>query len=90
MQHFDGNLLAGPLAEVFAFDPTTARARCNGCGAVAELATALVYRSGAGSVARCRGCGAVLLTLVEGEGRTFVNFTGTGAIEIAKTGRDDA
>ncbi|MFF2276175.1 DUF6510 family protein [Agromyces sp. NPDC058126] len=82
MQHFDGNLLAGPLAGVFAFDPTTARARCNGCGAVAELATALVYRSAAGSVARCRGCGAVLLTLVEGDGRMFLNLTGTGAIEI--------
>ncbi|HEY1106388.1 MAG TPA: DUF6510 family protein [Agromyces sp.] len=90
MQHFDGNLLAGPLADVFAFDPTGARARCNGCGAVAELATMLVYRSGAGSVARCRDCGAVLLSLVEGDGRMFVNFIGMGAIEIATTGRDDA
>jgi len=82
MQHFDGNLLAGPLADLFAFDPTAARARCNGCGAMGELATALVYRSGAGSVARCRVCGEVLLTLVVADGRTFVNFTGTGAIEI--------
>ena len=87
MEHFDGNLLAGPLAAVLAFDPTTARARCNGCGAVAEFATVLVYRTAAGSVARCRSCGAVLLTLVEGDGRTFVNFTGTGAIEITTNGR---
>lgn len=86
MQHLDGNMLAGRLADVFAFDPTAARARCTGCGAVAELATSLVYQSGAGSVARCRGCGAVLLTLVEGDGRVFVNFAGLGAIEIVPSG----
>ena len=45
MQHFDGNVLAGQLAEVFAFDPTDVRARCNGCGAVAELLSQLIKES---------------------------------------------
>ncbi|WP_439902565.1 DUF6510 family protein [Microbacterium azadirachtae] len=82
MQHFDGNLLAGALTDLLAFDATTARARCNGCGNVGEIATTIVFRSGAGTVARCRACGQVLLTIVETGDRTFVNFTGTGAIEI--------
>ncbi|GAT72936.1 hypothetical protein MHM582_1415 [Microbacterium sp. HM58-2] len=82
MQHFDGNLLAGALADLLAFDATTARARCNGCGSVGEIATMIVFRSAAGTVARCAACGQVLLTIVQTGERTFVNFTGTGAIEI--------
>ena len=82
MQHFDGNLLAGALADLLSFDATGARARCNGCGTVGELATTIVFRSAAGTVARCAACGQVLLTVVEAGDRRFVNFTGTGAIEI--------
>ncbi|WP_164233679.1 DUF6510 family protein [Microbacterium hydrocarbonoxydans] len=84
MQHFDGNLLAGALADLLAFDATTARARCNGCGSVGEIATMIVFRSAAGTVARCAACGQVLLTIVQTGERTFVNFTGTGAIEIPR------
>ena len=40
---YDGNVLAGPLAEVFAVEVTTAVARCRGCGRV-------VRRRGAGGV----------------------------------------
>ena len=64
MQHVDGNALAGPFAEFFAFDMTTATTRCNGCGNMAELARAMVYATGMGSVVRCDGCGQVLATLV--------------------------
>ena len=53
MEHVDGNAIAGPLAEFFAFDVTTATGRCVGCGSIAELARAMVYRSGAGTVVRC-------------------------------------
>jgi ribosomal protein S27E len=84
MQHHDGNILAGPLADVFAADVTTARARCTGCGAVAELAAAMVYDSAMGDVVRCRDCGTVLLTFVEAGDRLFVNFIGVGAIELAR------
>ena len=82
MQHFDGNLLAGALADLLFFDATAALARCNGCGNVGELATAIVFRSAAGTVARCPACEQVLLTIVQAGDRTFVNFTGTGAIEV--------
>ncbi|KHK96030.1 hypothetical protein LK09_16905 [Microbacterium mangrovi] len=82
MPHLDGNTLAGPLGDLLRFDVTTARVRCTGCGTVAELGTAHLYRSDAGSVARCRDCGHVLVTLVETDDRTFLNFTGT--IEIVR------
>ena len=38
----DGNALAGPLAELFAVDMTTAVGRCVSCGLVGEIATLTV------------------------------------------------
>jgi ribosomal protein S27E len=84
MQHFDGNVLAGPLAEFFSFDVTTATARCNGCGAVAELARAMVYMSPAGTVVRCATCDHVLATLVESGDRAWIGFSGVSAIEVRR------
>lgn len=82
MSHLDGNMLAGAFADLFAFDVTTASARCAGCGAVAELATAMVYVSDAGSVVRCAGCDAVLATVVQAEGRTWFGLHGITAVEV--------
>lgn len=84
MTHLDGNSLAGPLAEFFTFDVTTAVARCEGCGLIAELARAMVYPSGAGSVVRCSSCGHVLMTLVQSTDRAWLRFAGMGAIEIRR------
>jgi len=84
MQHVDGNALAGPLAEFFSFDVTMATARCNGCGEIAELARAMVYRSGAGTVVRCGSCDHVLATLVEADDRAWIGFSGVSAIEILR------
>ena len=84
MTHLDGNSLAGPLAEFFTFDVTTAVAKCQGCGTVAELARAMVYPSGAGTVTRCNSCGHVLMTLVQSKDRAWIRFTGMGAIQIAR------
>jgi ribosomal protein S27E len=85
MQHVDGNSLAGPLADFFSFDVTTATARCNGCGSVAELARAMVYRSGAGTVVRCASCDHVLATLVESDDRAWIGFSGVSAIEVRRS-----
>ena len=82
MTHLDGNMLAGAFAELFTFDVTTAAARCANCGAVAELATAMVYVSDAGSVVRCAGCDAVLATVVHAEGRTWFGLRGITAVEV--------
>jgi Family of unknown function (DUF6510) len=84
MQHVDGNALAGPLAEFFTFDITMATGRCNGCGTVAELARAMVYQSGAGTVVRCGSCDHVLATLVESDDRAWIGFSGMSAIEVRR------
>ncbi|SIN87337.1 DUF6510 family protein [Agromyces cerinus] len=84
MQHVDGNALAGPLAEFFSFDLTTAIARCSGCGAVGELARTMVYRSGAGTVVRCSECDQVLATLVETADRAWIGLSGISAIEVPR------
>ena len=86
MSHVDGNSLAGPMAEFFSFDVTTATARCNGCGTTAELARAMVYPSGAGTVVRCGSCGQVLATLVESGDRAWIGFSGMSAMEVRRLG----
>jgi len=84
MQHVDGNALAGPLADFFSFDVTTATARCNGCGTMAELARAIVYTNAAGTVVRCSNCGQVLATIVESEDRAWIGFGGVSALEVRR------
>ena len=84
MQHVDGNAIAGPLADFFSFDVTTATARCNACGAMAELARAMVYTSPAGTVVRCATCDHVLVTLVESGDRAWIGFSGVSAIEVRR------
>ncbi len=49
----DGNAAAGLLTELFAFDVTTARLTCDGCGTANKIATARVY---AGPVLKQAGC----------------------------------
>ena len=84
MQHLDGNALAGPLAELFTFDATTASARCLGCGTVSMLATAMAYADAMGTVLHCGTCDAVLLALVEGPDRTWINLQGITALEVPR------
>jgi hypothetical protein len=84
MMHLDGNVLAGPLAELFSIDVTTASARCVGCGEVAMLAAAMVYRDAMGYVARCADCDSVLATVVEGPDSTWISLLGVSALEIPR------
>ena len=84
MQHLDGNALAGHLADIFSFDPTTASVRCAGCGRVAMLATAMVYMDAMGAVLRCPDCDLALLTLVEGDGRVWLSMPGVAGLEVPR------
>jgi len=84
MEHVDGNAIAGPLADYVTFDVTMAVGRCAGCGTLAELARAMVYRSGAGTVVRCATCDNVLATLVEADDRAWISLRGMTAIEVRR------
>ena len=81
--HHDGNVLAGPLREVFAVDVTTAILRCPECGRRGAVASLRVYLDAPGLVARCPGCDAVTLRLVSAPGRTWLDIR--GPVEIART-----
>ena len=68
----DGNVLAGPLSELYGADPTADPGRCDVCGTVATLATARVY-VGPALVVRCRTCDAVLVTVLQHPDRVEVH-----------------
>ena len=77
----DGNAVGGLLLELFGVELTAAPCVCAGCGARDELARLDVY-TGAGIVVRCCHCEAVMIRIVQGGGRTWVDLSGTAVIEL--------
>ena len=78
----DGNALAGPLLEVFAVDVTAAVGRCASCGLAGPVASLRLYTQAPGLVARCPGCEAVVLRLVRGPDRVWLDLRGAVCLEI--------
>jgi len=78
----DGNLLAGPLAEVFSLDLTTALTTCVGCGRRAPVAMLQVYPGGPGMVARCACCHDVVLRFVRTSTAAYLDLRGTVSLAI--------
>ena len=81
MSHLDGNSIAGVLEELFGRDVTIVSGSCTGCGAVREVGAVHIYRA-AGIVARCPDCDTVLLRIVEGPGRTWIDFRGFSSLQM--------
>ncbi|HUQ55806.1 DUF6510 family protein [Lentzea sp.] len=81
-EHVDGNALAGDLREIFAVDLTAATGKCAGCGYSGSVATLRVYRNAPGLVARCPHCEEVVLRLVRGRDRAWLDLRGTVSLEI--------
>jgi len=81
--HLDGNAAAGPLGTFFALDLTAATGQCNGCGRSGPLAEATVWVQAPGVVVRCRGCESVLLRVVEGPGRAWLDMRGLRSLQVA-------
>ena len=82
MSFVDGNEMAGPMREVFAVDITVARGRCASCGRTGAVAEARVYDRAPGLVARCPGCEEVLLRVVRGPDRVWLDLRGVTVLEI--------
>jgi hypothetical protein len=78
----DGNVLAGPLRELFAVDVTVATSRCAGCGASGPVAGLRVYTNAPGLVARCTDCDGVVLRLVRAPDRAYLDLRGSICLEI--------
>lgn len=78
----DGNAAAGLLGEIFALELTTARSTCRGCGTTAEVGALIVYAHAPGVVLRCPACEAVLMRVVRGGGRIWLELAGVRSLEL--------
>jgi Zn finger protein HypA/HybF involved in hydrogenase expression len=80
--HLDGNVLGGELGELFAVDITAAAGQCASCGATATIAQTLVYTDAPGLIARCPSCGQVMLRLVRGPDRAWLDLRGIACLQV--------
>jgi hypothetical protein len=78
----DGNALAGALREIFAVDVTAAVATCGGCGRAGAVATLRLWSRAPGLVARCPGCDDVVLRVVRGPDRAWLDLRGTVSLQV--------
>jgi hypothetical protein len=78
----DGSALAGPLQDVFGVEVTTAMGRCTGCGRTMAMAEVRVFDRAPGVVARCPTCEQVLLRLVRGPGRAWLDLRGLVYLQL--------
>jgi hypothetical protein len=78
----DGNAIGGLMLELFGADMTAAGTVCGNCGARGEMARLDVYRA-AGIVVRCATCEAVMLRIVQGSGRTWIDLSGTASLQLS-------
>ena len=81
----DGNAIGGLLYELFGRELTAASSTCRSCGAVELLACVDVYVHAPGTVVRCRHCEAVLMKVVQGPGRSWLDLSGFGSIELPES-----
>jgi Family of unknown function (DUF6510) len=80
--HLDGNVLAGALGELFAPDMTVAVGQCASCGTHAAIGQAAVYPDAPGMIARCATCGEILLRIVRGPDRAWLDLRGVSCLQI--------
>ena len=80
----DGNAIGGMLREIFAMEMTDAHGTCAHCGAVNEVGRVQVYVHAPGTVVRCPSCESVLMRVVRGKGRYWVDLTGVRCLEFAE------
>jgi hypothetical protein len=78
----DGTALTGPLQSVLGVEVTTAVARCTSCGRTAPLAEVRVFDHAPGLVARCPTCDQVLLRLVHGPDRAWLDLRGLSYLQL--------
>jgi Family of unknown function (DUF6510) len=78
----DGNALAGPLHDIFHPDVTAAMAGCGNCGWTGSMAGVRVFDHAPGVVARCSTCDQVLLRLVRGPGRAWLDLRGLDYLQL--------
>ncbi|MEW2378260.1 DUF6510 family protein [Micromonospora sp. NPDC047812] len=80
--YLDGNMLDGPLRELFAVDLSTAAGRCEHCRMLGPLAGLRVYPHAPGLVGRCPNCAEVMLRLVRSPGHAWLDLRGATFLRV--------
>jgi hypothetical protein len=86
LYHLDGNAAAGVLAEIFAFDMTSAQSTCAGCGHIAPVGGLRFYGGQMGTVLRCPSCDCVQIRIVSvprGQGQYWLDMRGVALLGIS-------
>jgi predicted RNA-binding Zn-ribbon protein involved in translation (DUF1610 family) len=78
----DGSGLAGPFQDLLVPDLSAAVAGCGTCGWTGPMAEARVFDHAPGVVARCPACGQVLLRLVRGPDRAWLDLRGLSYVQL--------
>jgi hypothetical protein len=78
----DGNALGGPLHDLFRPDVTAAVGGCGNCGFTGPMAEVRVFDHAPGVVARCPTCDQVLLRLVRGPDRAWLDLRGLDYLQL--------
>lgn len=78
----DGNAAAGPLAEIFGHEMTTADAICNGCGTEAPVGSLMAYDPGLGIILRCAHCDTALIRIARVRSGYWLDMRGTRGVRI--------
>jgi hypothetical protein len=87
-RRLDGNAAAGMLEEIFAFDVTSARSTCAGCGQTYPVGALLLYGGEVGIVLRCPSCKRVQLRVArhgDQSGQYWIDLRGMAVLRIAPT-----
>jgi hypothetical protein len=75
-RRLDGNAIGGLLLELFGVELTVATSVCGSCGAQEEVARLEVYLDAPGVVVRCCHCEDVLMRIVRGPDRAWIDLSG--------------
>jgi hypothetical protein len=85
-RRLDGNAVGGLLLELFGVELTVATGVCGSCGAVEPIARLHVYLDAPGAVVRCCHCEDVLMRIVRGPDRAWIDLSGLRSLEIRGLG----
>ena len=81
-RRLDGNSAAGLLGEIFPFEMTMVRTLCAACGAMEPTGAQPVYADAPGIVMRCLHCESVLIKVVHGGGRYWLDLRGVACLQV--------
>jgi hypothetical protein len=78
----DVNAAAGELRQIFTVDVTTALSQCSWCGTMAPFAESRVYATEPGLILRCNNCDSILVRVVMGPGRAWLDLRGLKVLQL--------